>query len=501
MFTYAYPAEVGVSAKHIKKYISVLERYGVVSHSIIMARDSKIFFEKYWAPFNADFKHRLYSSSKSFVSIAIGFMVQDGLVSLSDKMVDFFPEYVPDDLLPNVKNQTIRDMLMMSTGFIESQSFYLQEGTDDRVKFYFEKSRISNNKNSNGSKRPGEFYEYDSNGTFMLGAIVERISGKSLVDYLKEKLFDKIGVSQDLKCLKSPGGHAWSDSGIICTSMDFLKVANFVMNYGKVGDEKILSEDYLREATSRQIDNSVYGAKWTRSNGYGYQFWRGWNNSFAFIGAGCQFAICVPDKKLVFVCTGDNQANYVYSSAVIMDRFFEEIVDLISDEPLPAEPEAQAELEEYCKDLKLFVAEGEKTSEIIPKISGKTFVLNENPMNVEKVKLTFCGDEGTLEYNNLQGEKVLRFGLGKNVFTTFPETGYSGEFGGMPSPGNTYECAVSAGWLSETKLGIVTQIIDEYFGRVYMQFSFKEENEIAMLWRGDGEAFLYEYNGYAEGTM
>jgi len=104
-----------------------------------------------------------------------------------------------------------------------------------------------------------------------------------------------------------------------------------------------------------------------------------------------------------------------------------------------------------------------------------------------------------LEYNNLQGQKVLRFGLGKNVFTTFPQTGYSGEYGGVASPGNTYECAVSAGWLSETKLGIVTQIIDEYFGRVYMQFSFKKENEIAMLWRGDGEAFLYEYNGYAEG--
>ena len=117
MFRYATPEECGVSPKSIKKYVSLLEKYGLSTHDVIMAKGDKIFFEQYWAPFNADFPHRMYSVTKSFVAIAIGFLVQDKKLSLDDKIVDHFKNDVPENVFPNVKAQTVRDMLMMSTGF------------------------------------------------------------------------------------------------------------------------------------------------------------------------------------------------------------------------------------------------------------------------------------------------------------------------------------------------------------------------------------------------
>lgn len=339
MFTYAKPEEVGVSAKQIKKYVSILEKYGMATHNVIMARHDKIFFEQYWEPFNEEFSHRMYSVTKSFVSIAIGFLIQDGKLSLDDKVISFFPDDIPEDLLPNVADQTVRDMLMMSTGFVGPQGNWFAEKPKDRVKFYFEKSSQKLNPGRVGSKIPGAFFEYDSNGSFILGALAERLSGKMLVDYLREKLFDKIGVSNKAKCLKCPGGHSWGDSALICTPMDLLKVARFVMNYGKVNGEQILSEDYLREATSRKIDNSLAGLRGLSSFGYGYQFWRTWYNSFFFNGMGCQFAICVPDKDIILVYNGANQGNLIAKS-VIIDRFFEEIVEAVKDSSL--EPDAAA---------------------------------------------------------------------------------------------------------------------------------------------------------------
>ena len=91
-FESAKPCEVGISAKFIKKYVSLLEKYELSTHNVIMIRGNKIFFEKYWEPFNADFAHRMYSISKSFVSLAIGFLLEDGLISLDDKIVKYFQE-------------------------------------------------------------------------------------------------------------------------------------------------------------------------------------------------------------------------------------------------------------------------------------------------------------------------------------------------------------------------------------------------------------------------
>lgn len=492
MFTYVSPAEAGVSAKQIQKYIQVLEKHGIETHDIILARGNQIFFEQYWSPLNADFPHRMYSATKSYVAIAVGFAIQDGLVALDDKVVDYFPEDVPENVLEHVRNQTVRNMLMMSTGYVQSCGNWFAD-QEDRVKFYFQKNTEPVTSSNEFSKIPGTFFDYDSTGSFILGALVERVTKKGLNEYLREKLFDKIGVSDKVRFLKCPGGHTWGDSALICTALDFLKVARFTLNYGSWNGEQILSKEYLMDATSDLIstgeeDNS-------KSFGYGYQIWRTWNNSFFFNGACSQLAVCVPDKDIIMVYNGFNDA-----MNEIIFRFFEEIVETASDEPIVEDEETQESLEAYCKTLELKHIKKNVPTGMQEKVNGRTYWLNDNPMGITTVRLDFSGDKGMFTYENAQGLKKLEFGICHNVPSVFPQEGYSGEVGALYAPGNYYKCQVSAGWLEERKFRIVARILDDYLGGFRFTFYFVDEDKVAFLSTGGGENFGKEYRGYAEGS-
>ena len=487
---YATPEQVGIKSENIQKYIEVLEKNNLATHNIIMAKGNETFLETYWEPFHQDFFHRMYSVSKSFVSLAIGFLEQDGLIHLDDRISKYFPEETalqPDE---NMRNQSIRQMLMMSTA--KTPKDWFPARTDDRVRFYFE--------NDEKESRPsGTIYFYDSAGSFVLGALVERITGKIFMDYLREKLFRKIGVSEEAYCLRCPGGHSWADSAVLCRPMDLLLVARFVLNGGKWNGEQILNEEFIRKATTKQIDNNYLGLNDYDTQGYGYQFWMTYQNSFFFNGMGSQFAVCVPEKDLILVCNGDNQGKEIVTS-VIFDSFYDLIVNQVVDEPLPENKEAQNRLEEYTKDLKLLIAKGEIHTECESTVNSVMYTMNPNPMGITKICLNFDGDKGSFSYTNEQGDKEIRFGLGYNEFGLFPQEGYSSEVGSEYAPGNYYNCAASAAWVETNKLRIVVQIIDRYFGNLSITLGF-QGNKVGVYMQKFAEDFLNEYQGYAQGEI
>ena len=160
---FATPESVGISSEWIKEYIEKLEGAGLATHDLIIMRHGKVVFEGYWAPFNKDFLHRMYSVTKSFVSLAIGFLEQDGLINLDDRVANYFPDETKNLTDDNFKKQTIRDMLMMATAK-PTQSWFKAK-TPDRVRFYFE--------NDGEQSRPsGTIFQYDSTVSFVLGALV-----------------------------------------------------------------------------------------------------------------------------------------------------------------------------------------------------------------------------------------------------------------------------------------------------------------------------------------
>lgn len=484
---FAVPEEMGISTENILAYIKHLEERSLAMHDILIMRRGKIVCEAYWKPFHKDFLHRMYSVTKSFVGIAVGFLEQDGLVSLDDKISKYFPEEIKNQKDENMRNQTIRDMLMMATAKTERPWFTAR--TDDRVQYYFS--------NDLPDSRPaGTIFQYDSSGTFVLGAMVERLTGKTLMEYLNGKLFKKIGVSEKAYMLKCPGGHSWSDSALICTPRDLMKTAQFVMNKGKWNGEQILNEKYVTDATSALICNNDLNDTQCTSYGYGYYIWRTYDNSFAFVGMGCQFAVCVPDKEIVFVCNADNQGKS-YGYQTIIDNLFDMVIRPATDLPLPKNEKAEKELADYISSLTLHVAKGAESAPIQRKISDKTYIMNDNPMGIEKIRFTFSGNEGTMFYTNAQGDKELKFGICKNVFGEFPQDGYADEIGSQKGK-RRYKCASSAAWEGENNLVITVQIIDTYFGNINMHFGFKD-NEVGVFMIKTAEDFLDEYQGYAGG--
>ena len=486
MFLTTTPEQAGVSSENVLRFFKALEKWHLCTHSVIMARGNNIFAESYFAPFHKDFLHRMYSVSKSFVSVAVGLAVEDGLLSLDDTVSSFFPD-LSKDCDEALRSLTVRDALKMETGHRWTDWF--SSGTADRLEDYFL---------SKTYRLPGTVFEYDSPVSFMLCAIVKNLTGKPFLEYLKERFLLKAGFSKDAYCLTCRGGHSFGDSGVMCTARDLLVFARFVMDGGKIDGVPYMNGAYLTEATKKQVSNCPDGAFGHNRFGYGYQIWKAPNDGFAFIGMGDQFAICDRQKDFILIITSDNQGNG-FSRAILYDHLYSDIIDCLGD-PLPENVPAQTALSDYLSSRKLFCLTENTQNPFAKEVDGNAYVLEENPMGITSVSFAFHGTEGVLSYENAQGKKTLRFGLGYNVFQKFPQEGYSDMIAGAPCEGNLYDCAASADWPEERTLRIKVQIIDKYFGNAAFLFVFRGD-DLQLHMEKTAEAFLDEYQGDATGHL
>ena len=476
------PESVGVPSRVITEMISSLERHGAAMHGVLFMRRGKICAEGYWAPFNRDFCHRMYSQTKSFVSIAIGLLCEEGKLSLDAKIVDFFPEKLdapPDRFLAE---QTVRDMLMMTTGVVARNWF--RSSDPDRTHEYLSRP---------ASTHPaGTGWADDSGGSQVLCTLVEKLAGKSLLAYLREKLFDRMGCFGTAEVLKTRNEDSWGDSAMVCTLRDIAAFGDLVMHYGMWRGERLMNEAYLREATSRLSDNR---ADWVTSayhQGYGYQIWRVLGGGFAFVGMGDQLTVCFPEKDLLFACTADNQGTQLFREE-IFTTLAEKILPALSDEPLPAAPEDSAALGTLLAGLRLRHAAGAADAPIRKAIDRREYLCSENPMGVRR----FCFDfsRGVFRYTNAQGEKEIAFGVGENAFGCFPQEGYSDGHGGVHAcNGFLYRCAASLAFPDDRSLVLEVRVIDRYFGNLTMLFSFRGEWAYATFVK-TAEDFFDEYQG------
>ena len=484
MFKNTTPEKIGIKSENVLRFLRTLEERGLYMHSVILARGENIFCEAYWKPFTDKSLHRMYSTTKSYVGVAVCQLAAEGKLSLDDKIIKFFPDKLPENIHPFLSDMTVRHMLKMQTCMTPPSWF--ADRTTDRLKHYFE---------SVPTRYPGTGFEYDSEGSFVLGALVERLTGKTLIEYLREKCLDEIGFSKEAFCLKAPGGHTWGDSALLCTSRDQLAFGRLIANGGKWNGKQLLDEEIIKEAVKKHSDTIVSGIAADNNLGYGYQIWRSYDDSFAFSGMHDQLMVYHPKTDIIFVCTAGNP--FAVSRSIILESFYNDIIGNVQNEPI--KEDACDELEKYCENLSLPVVKGDKTSRFEEKINNKKFVLESNAMGITEFTLSFDTDGGTFSYKNAQGEKKIKFGRGQNVLQQFPETGYSKNVGGMKCDGNTYSCAVSAAWAEETKLSIIVQIIDDYIGLLNIIIGFNGDYALIDM-KKSAEDFLDEYSGLAVAT-
>lgn len=477
MFGRITPQEAGLPEGAIERFLAALRRSEINMHSLIMMKGNCIFYQREWAPYTVSTPHRMYSVTKSFVSMAIGCLADEGKLQLDDPIIRYFPDKLPEHVAPFLARQTVRHMLMMSTCF--TGGYWFVPEVTDRTKFYFSLPV---------TKPAGALFNYDSTGSYILGVLAERVSGMKLLDYLRYKILDRLGGFDDAEILATPDGTPWGDSALICSTEALLRAARFVMNYGTWNGERLLSESYLRAATSVQTTNDLGGYTACDTRGYGYQFWKTEYDGFAFWGMGGQFAICIPEKDFIFVCTGDNQYN-PSSEEATFQALFRNIVDELPGGPAEVATSQPADA--------IGIAHGASHSAFADTIHGADYICEDNPMGITRFRFEFEDGQGVFIYRNAQGDKRIVFGMGRNAFGKFPQLGYSNDRGNVHEITDfMYDCAASAGWIEEQKLQIRIQIVDRYFGSTVMTFGFVDENTVGIRMTKVAEDFLDEYNGW-----
>ncbi|MBQ8718134.1 MAG: serine hydrolase [Clostridia bacterium] len=485
MFEHTTPESVGVSSAHIADYFRTLDRAGLAMHSVLMMRGEQLFAEYYWAPFHRDFCHRMYSQTKSYVSIAIGLLADDGLLSLDDPVVSHFPDKIDGDVPAPLARQTIRDMLMMETS--QQCPHWFTSGDPDRTHLYL---------NKGVNHHPSHtLWQYDSGGSQVLSSLVERLSGKSLFGFLNERIFSHLGTFKTATILKTPNGDSWGDSALVCTPRDMLSFARLLMNGGMWQGKQLISQAYIKEATSPLVDNDEDGWPTVLQHGYGYQIWCCEGGGFAFVGMGGQLTLCFPALDLIFCCTADVQGDPRGYDAILRP-FYDLVLYRMKDAPLPPDATAERDLCAVTHHLTLLTARGRAHVPFADELCGKVYVCAPNRTGITRFSFTFTEDGGVFHYTNAQGDKQLPFGLCRNELCKFPQLGYSNETGGMrTTDGFMYDAAVSAAWREDKKLALRVQIIDRYFGNMRALFGF-DGDEVTVSMNSCAEDFLGEYNGF-----
>jgi CubicO group peptidase (beta-lactamase class C family) len=472
------PESVGIPSQAILNFLQRIDAERIAMHGFLLVRHNQIAAEGYWVPWSAERKHRMYSISKSFVALAVGLLIDEGRLTLHDQVATYFPDKVPATLHPWLAEATVRDLLIMATP--HSTTSYTRTDPDWVWTFF----------NKAPSHPPGTIFAYDTAATVVLNAIVEQLAGQPFLDYMRPRFLDRIGFSADAWCVRRPEGGSWGGSGVICTLRDMAKVALVCMNGGLWGAERVLPADYVRAATAKQIDNSIGG-----NDGYGYQIWCEKANGFSFRGMGSQFAICFPEQDFLFACIADTQG--APAGSAIPAVMWEELFPHLSDVPLPEDKAAQAALAAKIEQLAVLPLPGNADTPVSATVNGAWYGLEENPMGITRMRLSFDGDQGAWEYTNGQGDNVLRFGIGQVLAGKFPQRNYFGEQIGVV-PGLEYDCLASAAWIDEQTFNLEVAITDNYLGGLRISFAFKGE-EIGIFMTKQAEWFLDEYSGFAGG--
>lgn len=295
-FPRSTPSALGIDARGIARFLDALESTpDVEPHSIVLLRHGQVAAEGWWAPYASDRVHLLYSLSKSFTAAAVGIAVREGLVDLDATALSYFPELDADVTDERSRRIRVRHLLAMASGH--------REEALDRARAADPENLVRGFLRTPPDEEPGTVFAYNQPCTYTLGAIVRRVSGGSLVDYLRPRLLDPLGID-DMAWRRDETGAELGFSGCYAPTSAIAALGQLYLQRGVWEGQRILDEDWVAAATSTQVANPDEGnPDW--SQGYGFQFWMA-RHGFRGDGAYGQFCIVLPEQDVVVALTGQS---------------------------------------------------------------------------------------------------------------------------------------------------------------------------------------------------
>ena len=273
-------------------------------HSAMVLQHGKVIAERWMEPNAPDSAHIMHSVSKTFTSMAVGFAINEGLISLEDHLVDFFPDKVPEDASDNLKAITVRDLLVMGCGHEPEHTNEIRYGEgEDWVAQFLTYPVVY---------EPGTHFCYNTIGTYMLSAIITKVTGEKMVDYLQPRLWEPLGIETPY-WKECPMGINFGGWGLYIKTEDMAKLGQTLLDGGKWKGQQVIPAEWVAEASKAQIDNRPENfdpdndpsPDWHQ--GYCYQMWRCRHNGFRADGAYGQYIIVLPDKDAVIAMTANVQ--------------------------------------------------------------------------------------------------------------------------------------------------------------------------------------------------
>lgn len=333
-FPRSTPEALGVDSRGIIRFLDEMKEKRLHLHAMMILRHGTVIAEGSFPPWSGENLHMLFSLSKSFTSTAVGFAVQDGLLRLTDRLVDFFPEHLPCAPCANMQKVTVKHLLTMNTG---------HEFEPDHTEDCWEKEFLR----SYLPFEPGTHFLYNTFGTYMLSAIVQKVTGKKLLAYLREKLMDPLGMSRDIWTEESPTGVATGGYGLNVRVEDIARLGQFYLQRGRWEGKQLLPEQWILDAQTAWSDNSTPGgppSDW--GCGYGYQFWMCQpEHVFRGDGAFGQYCIMMPDQDMVVAIQSG-----VEDMGAVMRSIWDNILPAVD---APCSPEADEALRARLRDTVL----------------------------------------------------------------------------------------------------------------------------------------------------
>ncbi|MDE7324608.1 MAG: beta-lactamase family protein [Lachnospiraceae bacterium] len=467
-FEKTFPEETGIPSECIIRLTDRLQKRQLPMHSLLLMHRDKLVFEGYYAPLTAHSLHRMFSISKSFTSIAVGLLADEGRLSLTDPIIKYFPEKLPDkdNIHPWIAQMTIKDMLMMRS--CHASTTYKLDMASDWVASFFA---------TPPTHPPGTLFHYDTSAAHTLCALVEKLTGQNMLDYLKEKLHI-LGFSKESYMIKDPFGVSMGGSGLVALPIDMMKFGYFIAHRGLVLGEQLLSSSYIDMAVSPLTANCVTAPLPSEAQGYGLQFWRNEKNGFTCYGMGGQLIIFLPDYELICVTTADTQS-VQGGNQQIYDALYEELLPYIKDQALPHNARAEKALNKTLSALAIKPLES--TAENLRNINGKTFNVQNEASDFQSFSVFFAENAGTLSFTHKNTPYSVSFGMDSMQTGTFP----------------IYNLwyAASGAWLFDGTLLIRALIIDAYVGSVQFQLSFQDDSLTIFMTKKE-ESLFHEFNGH-----
>jgi CubicO group peptidase (beta-lactamase class C family) len=465
-----------------------LDKSHVNLHSLLLMRHGKLVAEAYAAPYGQNTLHRMFSIVKTLNAVAVGLLAEDGRVDLDAPITGYFPELVPSDAHPFLMQMTVRNLLMMRT--CHASTTYKKEIHKEWLASFF---------TTPPTHKPGTVFHYDTSAAHVLCALVERLTCRNMLDYLKDRVLRQIGWSESSYLLKNEFGDSHGGSGLMATPRDILLLGQLLMQGGRFEGKQLLPEAYVKEMTSNLTPNALTSGVISETRGYGYQLWCTQHNGFVCYGLGGQLVICLPEYDLIFVTTADTQG-CPGGNDLIYTALYEEILPALDTATDPAAERLDTAylsealsafclvpLKKWCRTVldipynTTFL----QSSTCAKEINDKIYRLEENSNGFTSLSLSLSDTNGSLNYT-LNGQPCsLAFGLDACTPGTFPEYDMT--------------CAASGMWLADNTFYIKVHILDTSIGTLHIELVFGEK-DVTVFMRKIEETLFNEYAGHFYGV-